>query len=109
MKIYKWNELYSEDMSFLFIKNLYQPSFKYRIQEDYYELYSKFYKHSSGVTTYYIIEGEILYTNEETLETFKVSNGDFFKLPSGKFWCEVTSNYSVNFVKVLEIPDEILN
>lgn len=42
MKIYKWNELYSEDINFSFIKNLYQPFFKYRIQEDYYELNSKF-------------------------------------------------------------------
>ncbi|WP_445115537.1 cupin domain-containing protein [Acinetobacter sp. WZC-1] len=103
-----WNDLTDEPLTLENVKKRYIHTGNYRIQSNHWnptDSINGFWAHSSGITTYYIQKGTMLFRNRDTLEDITVSTGDIIRLPRGDYIFKVVGDTRVELIQVSELPE----
>jgi len=103
-----WNDFTDEPLTLENVKKRYTHTGNYRIQSNHWnpaDSLNGFWASSSGITTYYIQKGIMLFRNRDTLEEVTVSAGDIISLPRGDYIFKVLGDTRVELIQVSELPE----
>ena len=101
MRVEDWDERTQGNLDLEIVRSLYQPVFRFRVQQHRYDSHTPFL--SSGVArTYYVLSGQ-MHVSDGHL-TYTIREKQYMSLPRGVY--TITYPEAVEHICVLELPEQ---